>query len=179
MKGPNMPVATSRAALLTYDQAAELLGIQRTSVKQLVTRGRLHSLPAPDDGRRRLLARAEVEAYAREHVGKWSYPETAALLPSAVPAPAPVSAELVTAGLVSAGAAGALIAALRAESDAALKLLLIGALVGLALWLILEWRRQGKLTAAESRHLETLAKQAERKPDVFLEEFQQMLARAG
>src|SRR5262249_60479984 len=72
-KGPEMTVATPQSSLLTYDDAARLLGIQRASVKQLVARGRLHSLPAPEDRRRRLLTRTEVEAYAREHAGKWSY----------------------------------------------------------------------------------------------------------
>src|SRR5215472_2671086 len=74
-KGPRMTLATPRSSLLTYDEAADLLGIQRTSVKQLVTRGRLHSIPAPEDRRRRLLTRAEVDAYAREHAGRWSYEE--------------------------------------------------------------------------------------------------------
>jgi excisionase family DNA binding protein len=172
-----MTVAMPRAALLTYDQAAELLGIQRTSVKQLVTRGRLHSLPAPEDRRRRLLVRAEVEAYAREHAGKWSYEDDEGAHPAATaPAPAPeVSKELVLAGAASVGAAGLLIKAWSEEPELTAKVLIIGAIVAIALLLILEWRRQGKLNEAQARHLETLAKQAESRPEQFIREFEPLL----
>jgi excisionase family DNA binding protein len=173
-----MTVATPRASLLTYDEAAELLGIQRTSVKQLVTRGRLHSLPAPEDRRRRLLARAEVEAYAREHAGKWSYGDDA-YPPSgvrSVPTP-PLSQDLVLAGSAGVAAAGLLIKAFRIEPDIALKVLILGAVVGLALVLLMEWKRQGKVNAAQQHHMEQLAKRAEVMPDTFLEEFEHLLTR--
>jgi excisionase family DNA binding protein len=174
-------LATTRpSTMMTYDEAAELLGIQRASVKQLVTRGRLHSIPAPEDRRRRLLARTEVEEYAREHAGKWSY-EGAATSRSRLPKPAaaqPLSSEYVVAGAASVGAAALLIEAFRREPEVTARLVLIGAVVALAFLLFLEWQRQGKLNAAQARRLETLAKQAETKPDQFLEEFERLLTTA-
>jgi hypothetical protein len=56
--------------------------------------------------------------------------------------------------------------------------MLIGALVGIALLLILEWRRQGKLDAAQARRLEQLAKAAEATQDAFVTELEQVLAQA-
>jgi excisionase family DNA binding protein len=166
--------------MMTYDEAADVLGIQRASVKQLVTRGRLHSVPAPEDRRRRLLARAEVETYAREHAGKWSYEGGATSWsrpPTAVAVPPP-SSEFAVAGAASGVAAALLIEAFRREPEVTARLLIIGALAALALLLFLEWRRQGKLNAAQARRLETLAKQAETKPDQFLEEFERLLTTA-
>jgi hypothetical protein len=162
-----------------------MLGIQRASVKQLVARGHLHSVPAPEDRRRRRVLRTEVDAYAREHAGKWSYmatPARGATVPARQPteAPAPaVSPELVVAGAASVGAAALLIEAFRKEPEATAKLLIVGALVALALLLLLEWDRQGKLDAAERRRLEKLAKQAEAAPDVFLSEFEQLMSERG
>jgi excisionase family DNA binding protein len=172
-----MTVATSRSALLTYDQAAELLGIQRASVKQLVTRGRLRSLPAPEDRRRRLLTRVEVEEYAREHAGKWSYEDAKGTHPAATaPTPAPeLSKELILAGAASVGAAGLLIKAWSEEPELTAKVLIIGAIVAIALLLILEWRRQGKLNEAQARRLQNLAKQAESRPEQFIKEFEPLL----
>lgn len=47
---------------LTYDEAAQLLGIKRASVKQLVSRGILQAFPVPGgDMRARCLLRAQVE----------------------------------------------------------------------------------------------------------------------
>jgi excisionase family DNA binding protein len=170
-----MYATTLRSPLMTYDEAAERLGIQRVSVKQLVTRGRLHSIPAPEDRRRRLLQRAEVEAYAHEQAGKWSY--AAAEHPQAVqstPLP-PLSPELVLAGSTGVATAALLIKAFRVESDVALKLLILGAVIALALILLREWSQRGKVNAAQQRRLEKLAKQAETKPEVFLQEFEQVL----
>jgi excisionase family DNA binding protein len=175
-----MTLATPRSSLLTYDEAARLLGIQRTSVKQLVTRGRLHSLPAPEDRRRRLLARGEVEAYAREHAGKWSYEESVRPLAGAsAPLPNPaLSPDMLLAGSSGVATAVLLIKAFRIEPDVALKVLILGAVVGLALVLLMEWKRQGKMNAAQQHRMERLAKQAEVKPDTFLEEFEQLLTSA-
>jgi excisionase family DNA binding protein len=175
-----MFATTQLSPLMTYDDAADLLGIQRASVKQLVTRGRLRSIPAPEDRRRRLLMRAEVETYAREHAGKWSYSEdshsqqwgsASAQLPS-------LSPELVLAGNAGVAAAGLLIKAFRIESDTALKLLILGAVIALAFVLLREWMQQGKVDTSQQRRLEKLAKQAETKPDVFLQEFEQLLTAA-
>jgi excisionase family DNA binding protein len=179
-KGPRMTLAIPRSSLLTYDEAANLLGIQRASVKQLVTRGRLHSIPAPEDRRRRLLTRPEVEAYAREHAGKWSYEESLRPLAGAsTPMPDPaLSPDLVLAGSAGVATAGLLIKAFRIESDVVLKVLILGAVVGLALMLLMEWARQGKVNAAQQRRMEQLAKQAEVMPDTFLEEFEQLLTSA-
>ena len=172
-----MTVATPRASLLTYDEAADLLGIQRASVKQLVARGRLHSIPAPEDRRRRLLTRAEVEAYAREHAGKWSYTDGSRTLAAAsAPTQLPqLSSELLLAGTAGAVSAELFIKAFRVESDAALQLLIIGALIAIALVLVREWLRQGRLNAAQARRLEKLAQQAETNPDTFLQEFERLL----
>jgi excisionase family DNA binding protein len=175
-----MFATTQLSPLMTYDEAADLLGIQRTSVKQLVTRGRLHSVPAPEDRRRRLLLRAEVEAYAREHAGKWSYAEDRhpQQMSSALAQLPPLSPELVLAGNAGAATAGLLIKAFRIESDTALKLLILGAVIALAFVLLREWMRQGKVDASQQRRLEKLAKQAETKTDVFLQEFEQLLTAA-
>lgn len=51
--------------LITYNEAARILGIKYGSVRQLVERRNLHSFPHPQDRRRRLLSRREVEARAR------------------------------------------------------------------------------------------------------------------
>jgi hypothetical protein len=161
-----------------------MLGIQRASVKQLVSRGHLHSVPAPEDRRRRRVLRTEVEAYAREHAGKWSYaaPPTNATAPAwqlpAIPQP-PLSPEFVVAGAASVGAAALLIEAFRKEPETTAKLVIIGALIALALLLLLEWDRQGKLDAAERRRMEKLAKRAEAAPDVFLSEFEQLISERG
>jgi DNA-binding MarR family transcriptional regulator len=161
-----------------------MLGIQPASVKQLVARGHLHSVPAPEDRRRRRVLRTEVDAYAREHAGKWSYTAAAAgvTVPARPQTQAPrlaISPELVVAGAASVGAAALLIEAFRREPEATAKLLIIGALIALALLLFLEWDRQGKLDAAERRRLEKLAKQAEAAPDVFLSEFEQLMSERG
>jgi excisionase family DNA binding protein len=165
---------------MTYEEAADLLGIQRTSVKQLVTRGRLRSVPAPEDRRRRLLVRAEVETYARDHAGKWSYVEDTSPRPVAsVPAQPPgVSKEIVVAGAASVGAATLLIEAFRREPELTARLVIIGAVAAIALVLFLEWQRQGRLNAAQAHRLEHLAKQADTKPEQFLKEFEQLLATA-
>jgi hypothetical protein len=150
-------------------------------VKQLVTRGHLHSVQAPEDRRRRRVFRSEVEAYARAHAGKWSYAlrsPAQGTAPLASPTLPGISPQAAQAGAAGVAAAVLMIAALRAESDAALKLLLIGALVGIALLLILEWRRQGHLDAAQARHLERLAKSAEATPEQFVAELEQVLAQA-
>jgi hypothetical protein len=73
-------------------------------------------------------------------------------------------------------AAAALIEAFRREPELTVRLVIIGALVGLALLLILEWQRLGKLDAAQRRHLESLARRAEATPDAFLEEFERLMA---
>jgi hypothetical protein len=168
------------SALISYDVAASWLGVQRTTVKQLVQRGHLHSVAAPEDRRRRMLIMSEVEAYARSHAGKWAYPlSVSGSYPTRgnVPAPPPgVPPNLVKAGVVSAGAAIPLIAAFRVESDTAIRLLIIGALVGLALLLFLEWQRQGKLNEAQKRRLEMLAKQAEVTPEAFVNELEQLIS---
>jgi hypothetical protein len=79
------------------------------------------------------------------------------------------------AGAASVGAAKLLIEAFRKEPEITARLLILGALVGLALLLILEWQRQGKLDAAQKRHLETLAKRAEATPDEFVVEFERYI----
>jgi excisionase family DNA binding protein len=176
-----MLATTPTSPLVTYDEAARLLGIQRASVKQLVARGRLHSIPAPEDRRRRLLTRAEVEAYARNHAGKWSYTQEAAPpqpAPEAPVQPPPLSKEFVVAGAASVGTAALLIEAFRREPELTARLVLIGAVAAIALLLFLEWRRQGKLSAAQAHRLETLAKQADTKPERFLSEFEQWLTTA-
>jgi excisionase family DNA binding protein len=172
-----MTGAIPRSSLLTYDEAAALLGIQRASAKQLVARGRLHSIAAPEDRRRRLLVRAEVEAYARDHAGKWSYEEGALPLSvvSAAPQLPPLSQELVLAGTAGVVSAELFIKAFHIESDMALKLLILGVVIAIALVLLREWLRQGKLNAAQARHLEKLAQQAETNPDAFLQEFERLL----
>jgi len=168
-----------RDELLGYDEAARLLGIQRDSVKQLVSRGHLHSVPAPEDRRRRRVLRSEVAAYAREHAGKWSYNASAAHVMNGAEREGKSSAPLALgeAGLAGAAAAAALIAALRQGFDATTKLLIIGALVALALLLFVEWQRQGKLDAAQRRRLEKLAKSAEggESSDAFIDELERML----
>jgi excisionase family DNA binding protein len=174
-----------QSALISYDAAAALLGVQRTSVKQLVQRGHLHSVPAPEDRRRRKLLFSEVQAYAQSHAGKWRYPMSVGSVMQAqagVPVPptaSAVSPTLVKAGVVSAGASVALIAAFRMESDVAIRLLIVGALVGLALVLFLEWQRQGKLDDAQKRRLEKLAKQAEAMPEAFVNELDQLIAQVS
>ena len=55
----------------------------------------------------------------------------------------------------------------------------IGALAAIALLLILEWQRQGKLDTAQARRLERLAKRAEAKPEVFVAELEQLLELAS
>jgi excisionase family DNA binding protein len=164
--------------LLSYDEAARILGIKRDSVKQLVVRGHLHSVPAPEDRRRRRLSRAEVEAYAQAHAGKWSYAEARpGTMPLASPAPQPaLTPELVVAGAASVGAIALLADAFHKEPESTTRMLLIGAVVALALFLIVEWCRQGKLDEAERRHLERLAKQAEAgvETETFLHEFERL-----
>jgi excisionase family DNA binding protein len=172
-----MAATTDQSPLMTYDEAADRLGIHRTSVKQLVTRGRLHSMQAPEDRRRRLLMRAEVEDYAREHAGKWSYEED--IRSKAVQQPPQLSKEFVVAGAASVGVAALLMDALRKEPEGIGRLVLIGALVALAAVLILELRRQGKLNEAKARHLEQLTQQAETNPDLFLKAFDQLLTAAS
>jgi excisionase family DNA binding protein len=46
--------------LITYDEAAEILGIQRKSVRQLVNRGILQPMMYGNDLRRRYLLREQV-----------------------------------------------------------------------------------------------------------------------
>jgi excisionase family DNA binding protein len=171
-----------RDELLTYDEAASILGIQRDSVKQLVSRGHLHSVPAPEDRRRRRVLRTEVVNYALDHAGKWSYAESTARRParSDLNAQADVPLALAEAGVAGAAAALGLIAALRKGSDATVQLLIIGALVAIALLLFLEWQRQGKLDAAQRKRLEKLAKRAEggESSEEFVEEFERLLLTA-
>jgi hypothetical protein len=52
--------------LVTYDEAAEILGIQRKSVKQLVVRGILQPMMYGSDMRRRYLLREQV-VHRKEH----------------------------------------------------------------------------------------------------------------
>lgn len=170
-------VASGQAPLLSYEEAAQVLGIKRDSVKQLVMRGHLHSVPAPEDRRRRRLRRSEVEAYARAHAGKWSYADTAALSSDQrtdEPPPA-LSRELVIAGAASVGVIALLIGAFRAESDPTARAAIIVAVIALGLLLLVEWDRQGKIDAAERRRLERLAKQAETQPERFLDELERLL----
>jgi hypothetical protein len=179
MTGRNEIVGQS--VQIPYEVAAVLLGVQRTSVKQLVQRGHLHSVPAPEDRRRRKLLLSEVQAYAESHAGKWSYGQQLPAL-ATPPAASPlqtISPQTALAGAASVGTAALLIAALKSESDATFKLLLIGALVGLALLLILELRRNGKLDAAQAHRMEKLAKSAEATPDVFIAELEPLLALAS
>jgi|GEM_PF-3850515 len=177
-----MVAVRSRDELLSYDEAARLLGIQRDSVKQLVSRGHLHSVPAPEDRRRRRVLRSEVIAYARERAGKWSYDDSAAHLQngSEPDAESTMPLALAEAGVAGTAAAVGLIAALRKGSDATVQLLIIGALVAIALLLFLEWRRQGKLDAAQQKRLEKLAKRAEtgESSEEFLAEFEELLLSA-
>jgi hypothetical protein len=170
-----------QSPLISYDVAAALLGVQRNSVKQLVQRGHLHSVPAPEDRRRRKLLLSEVQAYARSHAGKWSYGlQVPALATPAVGGAAQsISPQLVQAGAASVGAAALLITAFKSESDATARVLIIGALIGIALLLLLEWQRRGNLDAAQSRRLEKLAKQAEAAREVFVSELEQVLAQAS
>jgi excisionase family DNA binding protein len=177
-----MATVAGHDALLSYDEAARLLGIQRESVRQLVMRGHLHSVPAPEDRRRRRLSRAEVEAYAQAHAGKWSYAESAIAktvspAPLAQPVPSP---ELLVAGAASVTAIALLVAALRKEADTTTRMLLIGAVAALALVLIVERYRQGRLDDAERRRLERLAKQAEAgvETEAFIAELEQLLPAA-
>lgn len=166
--------------LMSYEEAAQLLGIKRESVKQLVSRGHLHSVPAPEDRRRRLLLRSEVEAYARAHAGKWSYSDTAAR-PETVAAPAarPVlSPQLLIAGAASLAAIVLLIAAFRTEVDPSVRAALVAAVIALGLVLLVEWERQGRINAAQRRRLEQLAKQAEVKPEEFVQELERFLPQA-
>jgi hypothetical protein len=74
--------------------------------------------------------------------------------------------------------AGLLIKAFHIESDVALKVAILGAVVGIALMLLMEWVRQGKVNAAQQRRMEQFAKQAGVRPDRFLEEFEQLLTSA-
>src|SRR5258707_14008651 len=130
MTGEMMGLNTilGQPALITYDTAATLLGVQRTSVKQLVQRGHLHSVPAPEDRRRRKLLLSEVQAYARSHAGKWSYglQLPALATPAVGGASQSISPQLVQAGAASVGAAALLIAAFKSESDATARVLIIG-----------------------------------------------------
>jgi excisionase family DNA binding protein len=173
----------SPSALLTYEEAARMLRIKTTSVKQLVVRGNLRSITAPEDRRRRRLLRSEVEAYRQSHVGKWSYPwgdwDDAEASVNWSPIPELPSPNLVAAGVVSAGAAIPLIAAFRSETDTAIRLLILGALIGLALVLFLEWQRQGKLDDAQKRRMEKLAKRAEAWPDEFVAELEQLITQVA
>src|SRR5258707_13974397 len=109
MTGEMMGLNTilGQPALITYDTAATLLGVQRTSVKQLVQRGHLHSVPAPEDRRRRKLLLSEVQAYAQSHAGKWSYGQQvpALELPAVTGPLLSISPDIVQAGAASAVAA--------------------------------------------------------------------------
>jgi excisionase family DNA binding protein len=169
--------------LLTYEEAAQMLGIQIVSVKQLVVRGHLHSIAAPEDRRRRRLIRSEVEAYRRSHAGKWNYPwepwnhEKASVDWSPIPElPSP---NLVAAGVVSAGAAIPLITAFKNEKDIAIRLLILGALIGLAYLLFQQWQQQGKLDDAQKRRMDKLAKTAEAAPDEFVAELEQLITKVA
>jgi excisionase family DNA binding protein len=159
--GRFMTVSGAHAPQITYDEAADILGIKRDSVKQLVARGHLHSVPAPEDRRRRRLLRSEVLGYQQAHAGKWSYDERGYVEEAASREQAPVPPELVNAGLAGASAVMALIAAFRGGSDATARILVIGAIIALALLLLLEWDRQGKVDTAKRRRLERMAKDAE------------------
>jgi len=177
-----MVAARARDELLSYDEAARMLGIQRDSVKQLVSRGHLRSVPAPEDRRRRRVLRSEVANYALERAGKWSYGGATAEVQKLAErnAQSDVPLALAEAGVAGAAAAISLIAALRKGSDATVQLLIVGALVAIALLLFLEWRRQGKLDAAQQKRMEKLAKRVEagESSDEFLAEFEQLLLSA-
>jgi excisionase family DNA binding protein len=149
--------------LISYDAAAEILGIKRTSVKQLVVRGHLRSVPAPDDRRRRRLVRSDVLAYQQAHAGKWSYSERDvgnSQLQHPTKTVGSLSAETALAGAASGVALLLLVDAFRKEPDTVLRAAALAAIVGLALLLILEWQRQGRVEPAEKRWFERLAKRA-------------------
>lgn len=56
-------------ALLTYDEAAELLGITPGSLKQMVYWKRIQTEPLAGNGRRKRIRRSEVQRYADARAG--------------------------------------------------------------------------------------------------------------
>jgi hypothetical protein len=115
------------------------------------------------------------------HAGKWSYGQQmpALSMPPVAGPPLSISPEMVQAGAATGVAAGLLITAVKSELDTTLKLLILGALAAIALLLIREWLRKGKLDDAQARRLENLAKSAEAAPEMFVTELEQVLAQAG
>lgn len=63
-----MPEVAAGAGLLTYEDAAHALGIQVTTIKQLVYRDVLHPVKVPGS-QYKLLSRAEIDWYDRRRQG--------------------------------------------------------------------------------------------------------------
>lgn len=53
--------------LLDYDQVADILNVSEASVRRLVSCGRIPSVPVTPSGRKRMIARASLEAYIRDN----------------------------------------------------------------------------------------------------------------
>lgn len=159
---------------VTYEQAAEIIGVKTQSVKQIVGRKLLHSVPAQDGTRKRLLARAEVMDYAQMRA---KHPRGLPARPIRSLAQGATPQDLAMIGM-GIGVIGLLILALQSEERAVERVLIIGALVALALLLLATWQEEGKIDARERRRLERLAQDAERQPEPFITELQALIGAA-
>lgn len=174
--------------LITYDEAAELIGIKRTSTLQLAKRGHLHPVEDPADRRRRLVSRREVETYAATRSLPFA-PHRAQVrregTPPIMPSPsAESSKETLTMDMQTIAALGAAIAlvgifllAFKSAGSVTDRVLIIGTLAALALFICGKLYEQGRLGEKERRQLEHLARTAEADPEPFVTELEGILSR--
>lgn len=185
-----MPTDTTPAeqtGLIGYPEAARMLNLNIQAVRSLVIRGELHTQPGPGDKRRRFLSLPEVQQYAVKRLVRGAIrADTSASTPAPAPAATPgagidlsVSPQLL--GAVAAGAALILllIFVFKSGADATTRALIAGAIAGMAVLVITEWRQEGRITAQEELHLKTLASKAESEPEPFMSELERLLDAAA
>lgn len=172
-----MPTDIETSGLISYQEAAALLGRQEQTIRSLVYRGHLHAIPNPRDRRYRLLSRKEVEDYAVKYIRNAIPAPLYALAPSASPNR---TIELSPQMLGAIGGGVVLVAVLiflvKDVDDPAMRAILVGAIVGIALLALREWQEQGRISQEQRRRLEQLAQTAGADPDPFVSELEQVLA---
>lgn len=171
--------ASAPDELIDYEAAAAILGIKRKAVSQLVSRGHLHKVPNAVDRRYGRLSRREVEARARfaaEHPTGNHRPQHVEPPPALPPLPSLANLLDVPPERVIVGEAGGMVLlalALLATGDTAspvLRGLMLGGIAALGVAIIAELYAQGRISDAERRRLELLARAAEADPEPLLAE---------
>ncbi len=181
-----------RPGIVTTAEAAAMLDVKPKTVSMLVARGVLHPLRPGKNGRQQhTFYRAEVEHWVdkrRRYANTLMLmpppplPPLAPLLPPAEPTTPPhAQGEVLRAVAVSVVTIGALILVykLTEGGDPVERAMLMGGIASLALLILTEWQKHGRINAAERHRLEILARRAEADPESFIEELERLLATAA